>query len=140
MLEALEQGRADGATIANPILQDVLASGKARSIGAIYDALGSGFLEAGWFCSESYAARNADAVRRFFAAMREAATYTNVHHDETIDLLAAYAKLPAAVIRTMNRDTIATSLQPAAIQPCIDAAYKYGYIASPFRAGELLVS
>ena len=141
MLTALEQGRADCASIANPILQDVLDSGKARSIGAPYDALGSGFLEAAWFCSADFAQRNADTARRFGAAFREAAAYTNVHHDETIPLLAAYAKLDPDVIRKMNRDTIATgNVAPGAIQPCIDAAYKYGYIAAPFAAQALLVA
>jgi len=141
MLAALEQGRADCASIANPVLQNILDSHKARAIAAPYDALGSGFLEAAWFCSATFAERSRDVVDRFADAFREAAAYTNSHHDATVGLLAEYAKLEPDVIRKMKRDSIATALpSAAAIQPCIDAAYKYGYITNPFDAKALLIA
>lgn len=140
MLGALQQGRADCASIANPVLQKVLETRLARTIGSSYDALGNGFLEAAWFCSAAFAERNRETAERFADAFREAAAYTNVHHDATVPLLAAYAKLEPAVIRKMKRDTIATGPpQAAAIQPCVDAAAKYGYISAPFDAKELLL-
>lgn len=140
MLGALQHGRADCASIANPVLQNVLESRQARTIGSSYDALGNGFLEAAWFCSAPFAERNHDTAERFADAFREAAAYTNAHHDATVPLLAAYAKLEPDVIRKMKRDTIATGPPAAAaIQPCIDAAAKYGYIAASFNAKELLL-
>lgn len=140
MLSALQAGRADCMSMANPILQNVLQAKSARSIGAPYDALGAGFLEAAWFCAEGFAARRPEAVARFGAALREAAAYTNTHHDDTVGLLADYAKVDPDVIRTMKRDTNATRPPDAAeIQPCIDAAARYGYISAPFAARELLL-
>lgn len=141
MLAALQQGRADGASIANPVLQNVLESGRVRSLGAPYSALGSGFLEAAWFCSDAFVHDNREAARRFGEAVREAAAYTNLHHEETASLLAGYAKIDPAVIRKMKRDTIAVGVPTVtSIQPCIDAAYKYGYINAPFVAKALLIS
>jgi NitT/TauT family transport system substrate-binding protein len=140
MFGALQQGRADAASIGNPILQSVIDSNAVRSLGDPYAALGDGFLEAGWFCTEQYARDQADSVQRFSAAMREAATYTNAHHDATVTLLADFAKMSPDVIRRMNRLTNATTLTPAAIQTSIDAAYKYGYISTSFSAAELLLS
>jgi NitT/TauT family transport system substrate-binding protein len=140
MLNALQAGRADCASMANPILQNVLEAKSARSIGAPYDALGSGFLEAAWFCSDRFATDNPAAAQRFGAALRAAAEYTNTHHDDTVGLLADYAKVDPDVIRKMKRDTNATRPAAAqAVQPCIDAAYKYGYITAPFAAEELLL-
>jgi NitT/TauT family transport system substrate-binding protein len=140
MLSSLQAGRADCVSMANPILQNVLESKSARSIGAPYDALGSGFLEAAWFCSDRFATENPAAAQRFGAALRTAAEYTNTHHDETVALLADYAKVDPDVIRKMKRDTNATRPAAAqAIQPCIDAAAKYNYITAPFAAEELLL-
>lgn len=140
MLNALQAGRADCASMANPILQNVLETKSARSIGAPYDALGSGFLEAAWFCSDQFAQQDPAAAQRFGAALRAAAEYTNTHHEETAGLLAGYAKVDPDMIRKMKRDTNATRpAAAAAIQPCIDAAYKYGYITAPFGAEELLL-
>jgi NitT/TauT family transport system substrate-binding protein len=141
MPAALRQGRADAASIANPALQNVLESGQVRSLGAPYSSLGSGFLEAAWFCSDDFVAKHPGVARRFGEAVREAAAYTNTHHDETALLLADYAKMDPAVIKKMKRDTIAVGPPTAtSIQPCIDAAYKYGYIAARFAAKALLIS
>jgi NitT/TauT family transport system substrate-binding protein len=140
MVSALQAGRADCASMANPILQNALESRSARSIGAPYDALGAGVLIAAWICSDQFAQQDPAAAQRFGAALRAAAEYTNTHHDETAGLLADYAKVDPDVIRKMKRDTIATHPAAAsAIHPCIDAAYKYGYITVPFAAEELLL-
>lgn len=140
MLGALETGRADAASIANPMLQVVLETGKLRSFGDPYDAIGKRFLIAGWFCTQAFATLNPVVVRRFGAAVREAAAYTNGHHDETVPIVAEYSGLDPDVLRKMHRDTNATELDPREVQPAIDAAYKYKFINRTFEAKELLVS
>jgi NitT/TauT family transport system substrate-binding protein len=140
MLGALETGRADAASIVNPILQAVLDTGKVRTFGDPYDAIGKRFLIAGWFCTASFASRNPVLIKRFAAAVREAALYTNSHHDETVPIIAEYAGLDPDVVRKMHRDTNATDLDPREVQPAIDAAYKYKFISKIFDAKELLVS
>lgn len=138
MLAALEQGRADLASITTPALGAALATGELRTFGDPYNGIGSRFLIAVWFGSAEYVARNATVVRQFGAAMREAATYTNTHHAETLPLLADYAHLDPSVLATMNRLTTATAVEPREIQPSIDAAARYKFIAAPFAARELL--
>jgi NitT/TauT family transport system substrate-binding protein len=138
MFGALEQGRADMASIGNPILAANLATGKLRTFGDAYEGLGAPLLVAGWFCSQDYLLRNRPVVERFGAAMREATIYTNGHHAETVPLLADYAHLDPSVIRQMNRLTNATVVQARDIQPAIDAAAKYKFITAGFPASELL--
>jgi len=140
MLAALEAGRADMAAIVLPVLQTVLETGKVRSFGNPYDALGKRLLIAGWFCTQDYATKNPLVVKRFGNAVREAAAYTNTHHEETVPMIAAYTGYDPEVLRKMRRDTNATELDPKDIQPVIDAAYKYKYITTTFDAKDLIAS
>lgn len=138
MLAALEDGRADIASISNPSLQAALASGKVRTLGDSYGGIAPRLLIAGWFTTAAFAQRNRATVQRFNDAVVEAASYTNTHHDATIQMMAEFAHLDPDVIRRMNRVVSATTLDPAMIQPSIDAAARYKLIAQPFSAKELL--
>ena len=138
MLGALEAGRADIASIIAPALGVAVASGNVRTFGDPYGGIAPRLLIAGWFANADYVGRNPSVVQRFGRVMRDAATYTNGHHDETVPLLAEYAHIDPDVIRKMNRLTNATVVNPALIQPAIDAAAKYKLIDASFPARELL--
>ncbi len=140
MLGALQTGRADVASIGNPVLQMALQTGKLRTFGDPYDGIAKHFLIAGWFCTQNYVTQNPFVVQRFSAALREATLYTNTHHDETVPILAEYAGIDPDVVRKMNRVTNAITLDPKEIQLSIDAAFKYKFINRTFDAKELLVS
>lgn len=138
MLAALEQDRAELASITTPALGTALASGELRTFADPYSGIGSRFLIAVWFGAHDYVARNPSVARRFAAGMREAATYTNAHHAATLPLLAAYARIDPKLIATMNRLTTAISADPQEIQPAIDAAATYKFIDAAFPAEALL--
>jgi NitT/TauT family transport system substrate-binding protein len=138
MLAALEDGRADVASISNPSLQAALASGKIRTLGDSYGGIAPRLLIAGWFTTAAFAQSNRATVQRFRDAVVEAARYTNTHHDATIQMMADFAHLDPDVIRQMNRVVSATTLDPAMIQPSIDAAARYKLIPQVFSAKELL--
>jgi ABC-type nitrate/sulfonate/bicarbonate transport system substrate-binding protein len=63
---------------------------------------------------------------------------SNAHHAESAPILAKYSKIPAETITHMRRGDFAERFDPALIQPVIDAAAKYGIIAVPFRASEII--
>lgn len=138
MLAALEEGRADIASITNPSLQAAIASGKVRTLGDSYGGIAPRLLIAGWFTTAAFAKSNPATVQRFHDAVVEAARYTNTHHDATIQMMADFAHLDPDVIRQMNRIVSATTLDPSMIQPSIDAAARYKLIPQPFSAKELL--
>ncbi len=96
------------------------------------------FLLGGWATTRDWIAKNGPAAARFVSAMREIAQWSNTHHDESAPILAKYSKLPPATIAHMRRGDFAERFDPAQIQPVIDAAAKYGIIAAPFRAGEII--
>lgn len=137
---ALEQGRVTGATFVGPILAQSLDSGKFRLLANSYDAIAKRFLISAWFSVPNYLEKNADAGHRFAAALREAATYTNVHPQQTVDLLANASRVERRVVATMPRSGSALSLDPALIQPVIDACVRYKLIPNAFPAREMIWS
>lgn len=137
---ALQQNRIVGATMVTPALAEALDSGKAKLLGRSFSAIAKRFMVAGWFSTEDWLAKNTDTARRFIDAFLQASDYTDTHHAETVDLLAAYSKLKPATIRDMVRSTVGKVVDPKDIEPVITAGLKYGVIAKPFAAQELIAA
>jgi NitT/TauT family transport system substrate-binding protein len=135
---ALLQGRIDAANLVIPNLAEALSSGHFRVLSRPFESIGKRFLIAVWFCMRDWAQQNPQTVAQFGRAFTEAATYTNAHHNETVDMLAAYSHIDPAVIRAMTRATTAVKLDPRDLQPTIDAAARYKLIDKPFPAEELI--
>lgn len=140
MQNALEAGRVAIASISVPTLLKVLESGQVHSFGNPYEAVAKRFLIGVWFCNADFANSNPAVVSRFVSVLHDAAVYTNAHHAETLQLIANYTGISLDTLRDMHRDVIGMDLNPRVIQPAIDAAYKYKYIAQTFDARELLLS
>jgi NitT/TauT family transport system substrate-binding protein len=138
LLPALDEGRIDAATFVTPFLDQALASGKARVLSKDYDAISKRFQTAGYVATADFAAKNADALRRFARAMHDAAVYTNAHLAETVDIVAAYSGIPAAAIAKSVRATDPENVDPRNIQPLIDVSAKYGIIDRGFPADEII--
>jgi hypothetical protein len=88
--------------------------------------------------TRDWIAKNGPGAQRFACAMREIAQWSNGHHGESAPMLAKYTKISLATITHMRRGDFAERFDPALIAPVIDAAVKYGIIATPFRAGEII--
>lgn len=136
--QAIDDGRIDAASIANPILSEALDSGKVEVLGRTYDAIGPTFIQACYFVTTDFAAKNGDAVKRFSKAIAESGTYCNAHHEATVQLLSDFTKVSPQTIAHMTRTTIGTTLDPRLIQPVIDLAAKYKAIASAFDARDMI--
>lgn len=140
VIAALEDGRIVGATLSAPFIDDAVTSGKARLFAKSYDAIGKRFLSAAFVASNDFITANTDAMTRFARAMRECTAYTNTHLAETVDLVASYSGVDAAVIAKSHRMIDAETVDPRMIQPVIDTAAKYGMIDRPFSAEEIIAS
>ncbi len=140
VLAALNDGRIDGANVSNPMFAQIVASGQVRVIGHPSDAIAKHFLVTAFFATTDYAAKNAPAIAKFQQVLRAAATYTNAHHAETAPMTAAFYGMDPAVLNGMNRSTVGMTLDVRDIQPLIDTAAKYGVIAAPFDARQLIAT
>ncbi len=131
---ALAAHRIDATSLNEPQLSAAIDAGTVRVLAPCYSAIAERFVLTGYFAQPDWAAKNADALRRWVRATYQAASYTNAHHAETVALMADATKIPAATIATMYRVSGATVSDPALIQPLIDVAARYGNIARTFPA------
>ncbi len=138
VLAALQDGRVAGGTLSEPFMSAALHSGKARFLGDIVGAIAPTLIESAWYTTTDYAAKNRDVVARFRRVVEAATIYTNAHHAETVDLLAAFTGMDRATIGAIKRAVSGTSLDPKLIQPMIDAAAAYKVIPQTFSADALL--
>ena len=132
---ALAAGRIDAAVIAEPELSAAVAGG-ARIVGQPYTAIGKQFLIGGWFTTSAWAKAHPDEVKRFVSAIVEAGKWANGHRDESARILAKYTKI--TVSPSMKRTVYAERLNPADIQPLLDAAVKYKALKNAVSASELI--
>jgi ABC-type nitrate/sulfonate/bicarbonate transport system substrate-binding protein len=87
---------------------------------------------------EDAATKDRDLLERFSRVIHDAAVYANAHHAQTTGPLSAFTKVDLKIIAKSTRSTAGTALDPKQVQPVIDAAAKYGAIAVPFDARELI--
>jgi NitT/TauT family transport system substrate-binding protein len=135
---ALLAGRTDAATFANPSLAATLNTKKARVFAWTCDSVGKYYLQAGYFTTTDYAAKNADIVARFARSVAEASAYTNTHLAETVDMISKFTGVAPDDITNMTRVTCGTKLDPGQIQPVVDLAVKYKIIPARFDAREMI--
>ncbi|MGA2395164.1 MAG: ABC transporter substrate-binding protein [Candidatus Lustribacter sp.] len=135
---ALEAHRIDAGSILNPTLEEAMATGHFRTVGAPFDGIAKRWLVAAWCTTTDFVAKNRDVVDRFASVMRAATAYSNSHHTETAPLIATFTGIDLAHAVTMQRVDLAEYLDPRDVQPAIDAAAKYGVIDKGFPAQELI--
>lgn len=135
MAPALTAGRVDAAVLVDPDLQEALDGGQARVLADCYDAIAPQFLVGAFFSTSDYAKSHPDVIRRFVAAMAEAARWANAHHAESAQILEKWTKIH--VEPQTARVVYAERLSARQVQPLIDASARYKAIKAPFPAAEL---
>jgi NitT/TauT family transport system substrate-binding protein len=135
---ALDEGRVDASTVTTPRYIQAVNTGKVRVLGKAYEAIGSHFLFAAFVSTNDFANKNADIIARFGRAIRDASAYTNTHHDETMPIYAAFAKIDPKDIAGAPRAVSARYVDAKDIQPILDIARHYNILTKPVEAAELL--
>ena len=140
-LEAtIQQHRVDVAVMQSPQLFTSIAAGTSKTLGDSWSAIAPRFLAGLYVARADWVAQNKDLIRRFVAAYTDATVYTGAHSAETAQYAADLTKIDLSVVQKMHRTNYATALDPADLQPVIDAAGKYGVIARSFPAREIMAS
>lgn len=135
---ALDQGRVDAASVLEPILSQSLSTGNVRALSYPYGAIAPRFDGADYFTTTDFVAKHRDAVDRFVRAIHDANGYVTAHESETNALVGQYAKIDPALLEHMSHSERPAYLEAAAIQPLIDMAARYKFIAKTFPAQELI--
>jgi NitT/TauT family transport system substrate-binding protein len=135
---AIEAGRIDAAGLQEPALSLALRGGNLRGIGKAYDAIAKRFLVSMTIVMADFASANREVIVRFLRAQLEANAFANTHHDQTAIWLAEAANVDVATIVHTPRKILAESLDPAMIQPVIDASVRYKVIEKAFDPRDLI--
>jgi NitT/TauT family transport system substrate-binding protein len=134
---AVASGRIDAAVVVQPFLSQALASNTIKSIGDVVASLGARHIDSLWFTTVGYTQKSPDVVERFMRSMRDASNYVNAHPNETGPLLIKFAKVDATDVGKV-RVLQGVRLDPALIQPLIDAAARYNVIAKRIDAKDFI--
>lgn len=137
MPAALAAGRIDAALVNEPYLGAVKSDG--RVLGYAFDAVGKEYMIGGWFGNAQWAKDHPDLVKRFAAAMRDAADWANdpKNREKTTAILETYTKIDPALAATMIHVHFGDALTAAVVQPQVDLAAKYGNFAT-FPASQII--
>jgi NitT/TauT family transport system substrate-binding protein len=132
---AIVAGRVDAATMEEPALDRITAT-DARLFAHVYDAIDKDFSEGGFFSTSTYVRAHLDLMRRFGAVVAETSRWANANQSASAKILEKYSGISTADMT--RRVRYHERLDPARIQPLIDAAAKYGRLKAAFPATELL--
>jgi NitT/TauT family transport system substrate-binding protein len=135
MPAALAEHRIDAAFVAEP--QITQAKSDSRILAKAYDAVGDGWMIAGYFTTRAWADQHPDVLRRFAQAMRETAAWANANPDKSADILAKYTKLDPSIVHASVRAKFGDTLTAATIQPTIDLAAHFKILPA-FAAQDLI--
>jgi NitT/TauT family transport system substrate-binding protein len=138
MLAALDAKSVDGVALVEPFVTFALAKGIYRLIPLTEKGLAPQFAVAGWSTTTGWARKHPDLAKKFIAVMAETAEWANANHAQSARILASVSKMPAEVAGKMGRTFYGERLEPALLQPVIDATAKYGVIAKSFPAAEII--
>ena len=118
---ALDTGRVAASGVANPILANLVTTGKYRNLGDPSPGIAPHFLATAWIGSTDYVQKNPATVRAFTGVLTKAAAYANTHQPQTAPILAKYSGIELATVQHMTRAAFEPALLPRDIQPVIDA-------------------
>jgi NitT/TauT family transport system substrate-binding protein len=134
---AVSQKRVVASEIAQPLLAAALTSGSFRTL-PTYDTLAPRFALTVWFTTRAWSSKQSDAARAFATTIARSAVFTNSHHADTAPVMAQASGVDLAVIQAMPRVVNGTTLEPAQLQPIIDASTKYGILKASFPARDII--
>jgi NitT/TauT family transport system substrate-binding protein len=137
MVEAIASGRVDAGAMNEPAVEVALTNPKLKLISHPFTSVAPRFLYTAWFASTPWAAAHRKELDAFGRSMREAATYANAHHAETVDMISKFTSVDADTIRKMTRVDQGVANDPALVQPVIDEMAKAKAIPAAFDAKEL---
>jgi ABC-type nitrate/sulfonate/bicarbonate transport system substrate-binding protein len=138
MAAAVEAGRVDAGTLPNPQFGQALASGRVRLIAYDNTAIARRFLQAGFFATADYIAKNKATIATFRRIIDEASAFCNDHRDQLVPVISKFTGVEPATILALPQQILATSLDIRLIQPLVDAAIKFNFVPSGFDANAMI--
>ena len=140
MPAALQAQRVTAIAVYDPFRSQALSQG-GHMIGSPYISIAPSFLVTAFFAYQPWVDAHRQATAAFGSVYARGAAYTNLHHDELIPLVSSYSHVSLDVLhQEIYAPVPPNGLDPAMIQPVIDAAAKYHVIPRSFPAKDFIFS
>jgi NitT/TauT family transport system substrate-binding protein len=136
MAPALVRGVVQGAFIAEPSLSQIPP--EVQMIGQPYSAIARTFFISTWYTTHDWIAKNAALAKRLVGVVYDTARWANRNRDLSAPILVKYSKLTLSQVKGMRRAEYGTSLDPAMLQPVLDAGFEYKAIPRQVDAASLI--
>jgi len=135
---ALLAGRIDAYALSEPTL--TLSRDDLRPIGAVYDAIGRRVMISVHMAMKPWLDANTDTARRVVRSLRQAAAWTNGAGNRSAAdaIIARESKVPLEVVSRMTHAVFSDDLDPALIQPQIDALADYKFIDHRYPVSDVI--
>ena len=133
---ALAQGHIDAGLIAEPAL--TASSALTREFGNPYAAIANEWYICAWYATKDWLAKNDATARTFAGVIARTSAWANTHQRESAPMLQKYLPIPDGVLTTMHRARFSERLDPAVMQPVLDAGVKGGVLKSAVNARDLI--
>jgi NitT/TauT family transport system substrate-binding protein len=138
-LGPLAQGRVDAVAANEPQVTIGLENGTARVlIENPFSPFGEEPFLAGWMSTSKWLDQNPKTVEAFSGAIDKAVQWAEQNKEEANRLLSQKTGIDPAVVDKMVPSITKGSIEPAHIQPYIDAAKKFGLSKTTFPPEEVL--
>jgi NitT/TauT family transport system substrate-binding protein len=136
---ALQAQRVSAIAVYDPFRTAALSNG-GHLIGTPYVSIAPSFLVTAFFASRPWVEAHRRETAAFTSVYMRGAAYTNVHHEELLPMVSTFSHVPLEVLERETYAPIPSSgLDPALIQPVIDAAAKYHVIPRSFPAKDFIL-
>jgi NitT/TauT family transport system substrate-binding protein len=133
---ALDEHRVDAVVAAEPFLSAALP--QERVLSYPLSSLGGRFPSAAWFAMKPWADAHRELVTRFVTAMKQTARWANTHARERLPVISKYTKISEESLARTKLDEYGETLVANELRPMLAAAVKYGALARPVTAEELV--
>lgn len=136
MEPALIAGRVDAALIVPPYAANALLT--CRTLGPPGDGIAPRFLNGAYAVTQSWLSMNRNAAVRFNAVIGKEAHRYNGDPAASVQAVADLTKQDPTVIAKSVRAIFGEKVDPAQLQPLIDAGARYGLLKRSFPASEII--
>jgi NitT/TauT family transport system substrate-binding protein len=133
---ALARGTIAAGVVGEPFLSG--AKNDVRWLAQTFTSIGRSFYFNCWFAKKDWLDANPEVARKFAGVLYEAGRWANAHHDESAAIVSTITKIPADRVHGMARSLFPGSLETKLVQPVLDAGVRWGAMAQPVQASEII--
>jgi ABC-type nitrate/sulfonate/bicarbonate transport system substrate-binding protein len=139
MGDQLKAGNVDAVESLQPFAGQLMAAGNVSITDPLL-SVGDEVIFPFWISQGEWARKNPAVIKAWIAALEEAKTFMDKNPAETRAVLAAYSRLPPAVVEKVPYPTYRFSIRADDLQVWVDVLKDLGQLSSPIDKAKLVVT